>query len=176
VFVLCSCNRDERRCEPEPLETGTPCGVDGDYYFGTCNQGPGFCKKLDSEFGDYGICVGVPKFGAPCDDYNRCTKNDKCKVVRTDDGLLRGQCMGKFDETLPCNDYDDECTINDRYGCCASLMLSVFFSGFLFAFFPPPRLVLWQALLLHGLIFCLWLILGSCPVDVSPSLMLETLY
>jgi hypothetical protein len=95
--------------------TGTPCGEeDGEYYFGKCNQGPGFCKAVESEFGNFGICVGIPTFGATCDDYNQCTTNDKCKVVITDDGLFRGVCVGTFDADLPCDDYDALCTKNDR--------------------------------------------------------------
>jgi hypothetical protein len=117
----CRCNRDERRCIPSPRETGTPCGEDGDYYFGMCNNGPGFCKEVESEFGNFGICVGIPVFGAPCNDYEVCTKNDKCKVVFTDDGLIRGVCVGTFDAELPCDDFDDRCTINDR---CLLLTLS----------------------------------------------------
>jgi hypothetical protein len=117
LFTLCSCscNRDERRCIPSPRELGTPCGEDGDYYFGQCNQGPGYCVAIESEFGNFGVCVGIPTFGAPCNDFSVCTKNDTCKVVFTDDHLVRGLCVGIFDAELPCNDYDDRCTINDRY-------------------------------------------------------------
>jgi hypothetical protein len=114
LWCLCSCNRDERRCIPSPKETGTICGQDGDYYFGQCNQGPGFCRTVESEFGTFGVCVGIPTFGATCYDYNECTKDDRCKVVVTEDRLFRGVCMGKFDADLPCNDYNDACTINDR--------------------------------------------------------------
>jgi hypothetical protein len=71
---------------------------------------------VESEFGTFGVCVGIPTFGATCDDYDVCTKNDRCKVTVTDDGLFRGVCVGKFDADLPCNDYNDACTINDRYG------------------------------------------------------------
>jgi hypothetical protein len=111
---LCSCNRDERRCIPSPKEDGTLCGEDGDYYFGQCNTGPGFCKAVTSEFGSFGVCIGLPTFGVPCNDFDRCTINDKCKVIIADDGSLLGVCSGKFDADLPCNDYNDACTINDR--------------------------------------------------------------
>jgi hypothetical protein len=100
---------------PSPVPTGTPCGVDGDYYFGTCNMGPGFCKEVESDFGNFGTCIGIPKIGSTCNDYNECTVDDRCKVIFTSDGLFRGQCMGKFaGETTSCNDYDDRCTNNDR--------------------------------------------------------------
>lgn len=99
---------------PEPRQTGIPCGLDGDYYFGQCNEGPGFCKTVESKFGDFGICVGIPKVFSPCNDYDPCTKDDKCKVIITDDGLFRGQCMGKFDDGATCNDYDNRCTTDDR--------------------------------------------------------------
>jgi hypothetical protein len=118
VSCSCSCDPDERLCVPEPRETGTPCGEDlldyEDYYFGQCNQGPGFCEEVESELGDFGICLGIPLTGKPCDDFNQCTKNDKCKVVSTDDGLCWGMCVGTFDADLPCSDRDEQCTINDR--------------------------------------------------------------
>lgn len=61
------------------------------------------------------MCMGIPKIGIPCDDYNECTIEDKCKVVTTDDGLFRGQCMGKYiGEEVACNDWDNLCTSNDR--------------------------------------------------------------
>jgi hypothetical protein len=62
---------------------------------------------VESKFGEFGICVGIPTFGATCNDFDPCTKNDKCKVAITDDGLFRGVCVGKFDADMPCNDYDD---------------------------------------------------------------------
>jgi hypothetical protein len=91
---------------------GTPCG-EGDFYFGTCDRAPGFCKIVESEFGNFGKCVGTPDIGAACNDFDPCTKNDKCKVAVTDDGLFTGVCMGKFDAKLPCDDLV-ECTVNDR--------------------------------------------------------------
>jgi hypothetical protein len=114
LCVWCSCNRNGRRCIPEPRETGTPCGEDENFDFGQCNRGPGFCKKVESEFGDFGICVGIPTFGASCDDEQQCTTNDRCKVVITEDGFFRGVCVGKFAADLPCDDGNDRCTINDR--------------------------------------------------------------
>lgn len=114
-MCTCSCNHDEMRCEPEPVEEGIPCGEDESYNFGKCNEGPGFCKTIQSEFGTFGICMGTPKLGIPCDDYDVCTEDDKCKVITTDDGLLRGECMGSFAEDKPCQDEND-CTSNDRYG------------------------------------------------------------
>jgi hypothetical protein len=69
---------------------------------------------VDSDYGSFGVCVGIPTFGATCNDYDVCTKNDKCKVTITDDGLFRGVCMGKFDADAICTDYNDACTINDR--------------------------------------------------------------
>jgi hypothetical protein len=116
----CRCNREQRRCSSKPKRTGTPCGTDGDYEFGQCNQGPGFCRTLESSFGSMGICVGIPSFGATCDDGRQCTTNDRCKVVVTGDRLIRGVCEGEFEADLPCDDGDNLCTINDRYFCCSS--------------------------------------------------------
>jgi hypothetical protein len=69
---------------------------------------------MKTEIGTFGVCVGIPSFGAPCNDYNVCTKNDKCKIAITDDGLFRGVCVGKFDAGAPCTDGNDACTKNDR--------------------------------------------------------------
>jgi hypothetical protein len=69
---------------------------------------------VKSEFGNFEVFVGIPTFGATCNDYDVCTKNYRCRVVVTDDGLFRGVCVGKFDADLPCADYNDACTINDR--------------------------------------------------------------
>lgn len=122
----CRCTKgdyDYSFCEASPAQEGTICGADGDYFeFDTCNKGPGFCKTIESDYGDFGICVGIPKLGAACNDYDDCTKDDKCKVVVTDDGAFRGQCMGKFAGEIPCNDYNDDCTSNDRCGSMPSLI------------------------------------------------------
>jgi hypothetical protein len=110
----------DQSCIPVPREPGTPCGVDDDFYFGVCNEGPGFCKTIETEFGQIiGICVGVPKIGESCDDLYDCTKDDKCEVITTDDGVFSGICVGKFDENIPCDDRND-CTINDRCGCTSA--------------------------------------------------------
>lgn len=111
---VCSCNRDERRCVAGPKSEGTICGIDGDFNFDQCNQGPGFCKTIENSIGTFGLCIGLPKIGTPCNDFNQCTLDDSCKVVVTDDGFFRGQCIGKFDAGAACFDYDTVCTINSR--------------------------------------------------------------
>jgi hypothetical protein len=63
------------------------------------------------------MCVGIPTVGASCSDGNQCTTNDRCKVVIAEDGQFQGMCIGDFEANLPCNDYDYECTINDRSVC-----------------------------------------------------------
>jgi hypothetical protein len=80
-----------------------------------CNEGPGFCKELESDYGPFGMCLGVPTFGAECNDGNQCTTNDTCMAVFTDDHCVMSICVGTFDAELPCSDGDDQCTINDRY-------------------------------------------------------------
>ena len=114
----CRCKKEEDfpYCESTGGKEGTICGADGDYFeFDVCNKGPGICKNIESDYGDFGLCLGIPKLGAACNDYDDCTKDDKCKVVITNDGqAFRGQCMGKFAGEIPCNDYNDECTSNDR--------------------------------------------------------------
>jgi hypothetical protein len=77
---------------------------------------------VESEYGDFGVCVGIPTFGATSDDYSKCTKDDRCKVVIAADGLFRGVCAGGFQADMPCNDYDDECTIKDRSKFPCSLL------------------------------------------------------
>jgi hypothetical protein len=114
--MLCSCNREEGICDPVPKEPGTPCGLNEDLLFAVCNQGPGFCKTVQYDSGVVGTCVGIPKIGAPCNDFNLCTKNDKCKAFKVQDGGFQGVCVGEFDASLPCQDIH-VCTINDRCGC-----------------------------------------------------------
>jgi hypothetical protein len=114
LSCLCRCNRTERRCNPQAVVPGTPCGKDDEYYFTACNVGPGVCLTAIYGGDDYGICVGTPTVGASCDDYSDCTHNDTCKLVTTNGGLFRGSCIGEFDASLPCSD-GEECTINDRY-------------------------------------------------------------
>jgi hypothetical protein len=79
-------------------------------HFGQGYQGPGFCRTVGFNTAHLGVCVGIPTFGAPCNDGNGCTKNDKCKV----DDLFSGVCQGKLDTDVSCSDFDDACTINDR--------------------------------------------------------------
>jgi hypothetical protein len=111
---LCRCDQDQRRCLPTPLAPGTSCGKNNDY-FEACNEGPGVCKTVESEFGNYGICVGTPRFGARCDDNNECTKNDKCRVLLTSDGKIKGHCLGKFDASLRCFLEPSLCLNDERY-------------------------------------------------------------
>lgn len=71
---------------------------------------------IEFEYGTFGVCMGTPTIGVPCNDYVDCTIDDECKMVETDDGQQIAQCMGVFAQDMPCVDYDDECTINDRCG------------------------------------------------------------
>ena len=68
----------------------------------------------DDDFGSFGVCMGTPKEGIPCNDYDECTNEDKCVVVKTDDGDEMGLCMGTFAGPIPCNDYDYQCTADDK--------------------------------------------------------------
>lgn len=61
----------------------------------------------------FGVCMGTPKVGIPCNDHETCTEDDKCVVVKTDDGDEMGMCMGSFAGPIPCNDYNDHCTSDD---------------------------------------------------------------
>jgi hypothetical protein len=64
------------------------------------------------------------------------------------------------------------------FGLIIKNTLSIVIQFLINTFFPPPSFVLYLRLLiaarfvsrhclLHGLFFCLWLILGSCPVVVT---------
>jgi hypothetical protein len=81
------------------------------------------CITLQNDYDDFGFCIGVPQTGAPCDDGNVCTWNDKCEAVTTDEGFVRGVCVGEFDANIPCSDFDDFCTINDRCGFSFTLLV-----------------------------------------------------
>ena len=75
----------------------------------------GTCVVIDDDdFGIFGVCMGTPKAGIPCNDYEECTNEDKCVVVKTDDGDEMGLCMGTFAGPIPCNDYDFQCTSDDK--------------------------------------------------------------
>lgn len=58
--------------------------------------------------------MGKVKTDAKCDDFNDCTVDDKCKAEMTDSGDAVGTCMGTFAGEIACNDYNDECTSNDK--------------------------------------------------------------
>jgi hypothetical protein len=107
------CDTQQLRCLPTPVAPGTACGG-ADDYFGVCNRGPGSCKTIESEFGNFGICVGRPKSGAKCNDNNECTKNDRCRVVTTSDGMRKGHCLGRFDASLACSLDSSLCLANER--------------------------------------------------------------
>lgn len=127
-YYVYRCDKNQRRCISSPAEEGIPCGDETDYYFGECNEAPGKCRVITFEFGSFGVCQGTPKVGIPCNDFNECTVDDKCKVVKTAEGDEIGECMGTFSADTPCNDYNDPCTINDR--CAIYCTLSCSFWGF----------------------------------------------
>lgn len=62
--------------------------------------------------------------GAPCNDNNFCTTNDSCQpyLDNYDEPFLNSNgnpvasCQGEFvGDGLSCDDYEDECTVNDTY-------------------------------------------------------------
>jgi hypothetical protein len=112
---MCSCDPILRTCRPQPLAAGTPCGEDDDYYFGQCNEGPGSCVEIESPHGNWGVCVGVPRTGMPCNDADQCTVDDKCQAFPDVNGLVYGQCIGTFaGEDVLCTPLGNSCTINGR--------------------------------------------------------------
>lgn len=56
--------------------------------------------------------MGDINIGAPCDDHNSCTKEDRC-IKKTAELYEFGFCEGALDTEATCNDYN-ECTENDR--------------------------------------------------------------
>jgi hypothetical protein len=113
--VYYRCNTTDRICEFEPVTPGTPCGDGDGFTFETCNQGPGFCRTVELDYGDVGVCVGIPTVGASCSDYDECTKDDECTVVTTDDGFLQGVCVGEFVPDMPCGGGSATCSSPPRY-------------------------------------------------------------
>jgi hypothetical protein len=74
ALLLMQLDHIEIRCEVEPLEASTVYGADSDLYFGQCYQGPGFCRTVEFITGPFGVCVGIPTFGATCNDVNGCKR------------------------------------------------------------------------------------------------------
>lgn len=58
------------------------------------------------------ICMGDMNIGAACNDFNDCTKGDKCMKESSPFGDY-AFCEGTLDTEAKCNDYND-CTENDR--------------------------------------------------------------